>query len=55
MRTWCRRYGNNWAAWVCAGGPQGGDVGGSVATEVTPKLVAQCEESGTGKFLKTML
>ena len=43
------------ADWVIDLGPEGGDGGGTVVTEGTPEQVAQCEESWTGKFLKTML
>jgi excinuclease ABC subunit A len=33
-------------------GPEGGERGGEVVVQGTPKEVAQCEESYTGKFLK---
>ena len=43
------------ADWVIDLGPEGGDGGGTVVTEGTPEQVAQCEESWTGNFLKTIL
>ena len=36
-------------------GPEGGDGGGTIVTEGTPEQVAQCEQSWTGKFLKSVL
>ena len=36
-------------------GPEGGDRGGSVITCGTPEEVAECRESYTGQFLKTIL
>lgn len=36
-------------------GPEGGDGGGTVVAEGTPKEVAACEQSYTGQFLKKLL
>ncbi len=36
-------------------GPEGGDRGGNIVVEGTPKKVAECKESYTGQFLKKML
>ncbi|MCR5786939.1 MAG: excinuclease ABC subunit UvrA [Acholeplasmatales bacterium] len=36
-------------------GPEGGDAGGSIVVEGTPEIVAKCEESFTGKYLKNYL
>ena len=43
------------ADWIIDLGPEGGDGGGTIATEGTPEQVAQCEQSWTGKFLRDML
>ncbi|HSH71824.1 MAG TPA: excinuclease ABC subunit UvrA [Methylophilaceae bacterium] len=43
------------ADWVIDMGPEGGDGGGMVIAEGSPELVAQCEASYTGKYLKAML
>ena len=36
-------------------GPEGGDGGGTIVCTGTPEVVAQCEGSYTGKYLKRML
>lgn len=43
------------ADWIIDLGPEGGDGGGTVVAQGTPEHVAECEESWTGTFLKTML
>ncbi len=43
------------ADWIIDLGPEGGDGGGTVVTQGTPEQVAKCEQSWTGKFLKSML
>ena len=43
------------ADWIIDLGPEGGDGGGTIVTEGTPEQVAQCEQSWTGKFLKSVL
>ncbi len=42
------------ADWVIDMGPDGGDAGGRVVAEGTPKEVAKVKESVTGKFLKAI-
>jgi excinuclease ABC subunit A len=36
-------------------GPEGGSAGGTVVVTGTPKQVADCEQSHTGRFLKKLL
>ena len=43
------------ADWLIDMGPEGGDGGGTVLVEGSPEKVAECAESYTGKYLKTML
>jgi excinuclease ABC subunit A len=43
------------ADWVVDLGPGGGEEGGLVVVEGAPEDVAQCQESHTGAFLRTML
>ena len=43
------------ADWIIDLGPEGGDKGGQIIVTGTPEEVARCEESYTGKFLKTVL
>ncbi len=43
------------ADWLIDMGPEGGDGGGTVLVEGPPEKVADCPESYTGKYLKTML
>jgi len=43
------------ADWLIDMGPEGGDGGGTILVEGPPEKVAQCVESYTGKYLKTML
>ena len=43
------------ADWLIDIGPEGGNAGGRLVAEGTPELVAKCEESHTGKFLKAEL
>ena len=40
------------ADWVIDLGPEGGDKGGYIIAEGTPKQIAKCKESWTGKYLK---
>lgn len=42
----------NHADWIIDLGPEGGDAGGKIITEGTPKQVADCSSSYTGRFLK---
>jgi excinuclease ABC subunit A len=43
------------ADWIIDLGPEGGDGGGWVVAEGTPEEVAQCEQSYTGQFLRSVL
>lgn len=43
------------ADWLIDMGPEGGDGGGTILVEGPPEKVAECTESYTGKYLKTML
>lgn len=43
------------ADWIIDMGPDGGDMGGQVVAEGTPKDVAKVKASLTGKFLKSVL
>ena len=43
------------ADWVIDIGPEGGDAGGNIVAEGTPEQIAACEESYTGKYLKSKL
>jgi excinuclease ABC subunit A len=43
------------ADWVIDMGPQGGDNGGKVVAEGTPKDIANTKESATGQYLKNVL
>ena len=36
-------------------GPEGGDAGGRIVAQGTPREVAQCSESHTGRYLKKIL
>ena len=36
-------------------GPEGGDQGGQIVAQGTPKHVAECKESHTGRYLKKVL
>ena len=36
-------------------GPEGGEAGGSLVVAGTPEAVAECDESYTGRFLKSKL
>ena len=40
------------ADWIIDLGPEGGDKGGQIIAEGTPKQIAKCKESWTGKYLK---
>ncbi len=42
------------ADWVIDLGPEGGDAGGKVVVAGTPEVVAECEGSYTGRFLKEL-
>jgi excinuclease ABC subunit A len=41
--------------WVIDLGPEGGDQGGYVVAEGTPKQVARVKKSYTGQYLKNVL
>ena len=43
------------ADWVVDLGPEGGSGGGQIIATGTPEEVADCQQSHTGRFLKTML
>jgi excinuclease ABC subunit A len=43
------------ADWVIDLGPEGGTAGGRIVAEGTPEIVAQCEASYTGKYLRRVL
>ena len=36
-------------------GPEGGDAGGRIVAEGTPEVLAACDESYTGRSLKSVL
>ena len=40
------------ADWIIDIGPEGGDGGGQIVAQGTPKDIAKCAKSQTGKFLK---
>ena len=40
------------ADWVIDLGPEGGKDGGNIVCQGTPEIIAQCDESYTGKYLK---
>ena len=40
------------ADWIIDLGPEGGDKGGQIIFEGTPKQIVKCKESWTGKYLK---
>jgi excinuclease ABC subunit A len=41
--------------WIIDLGPEGGDGGGRVVVEGTPEIVAECDASYTGRFLRAVL
>lgn len=43
------------ADWVIDIGPEGGEAGGNLVTAGTPEEVAACEQSYTGKYLRSKL
>jgi len=43
------------ADWVLDLGPEGGRRGGRLVAQGTPEMVAACEESHTGRFLRGVL
>ena len=43
------------ADWVIDLGPEGGDGGGQIIAQGTPEMVARCDTSHTGQFLKRVL
>ena len=43
------------ADWIIDLGPEGGDKGGNIVTFGTPEMVAACQESYTGNFLRPLL
>jgi excinuclease ABC subunit A len=43
------------ADWVMDLGPEGGSMGGEIVVEGPPEVVARCEGSQTGRYLKRML
>ena len=36
-------------------GPEGGNAGGNIVVTGTPEVIASCEKSHTGKYLKPLL
>jgi len=43
------------ADWIIDMGPEGGDGGGEIIAVGTPKDIANCDKSWTGKYLKAVL
>ena len=43
------------ADWVIDLGPEGGTGGGKIVCQGTPETIAECEQSFTGKYLKTRI
>ena len=43
------------ADWIIDLGPEGGDQGGYIVAEGTPKQIAKCKKSWTGKYLKEII
>jgi excinuclease ABC subunit A len=43
------------ADWVIDLGPEGGDAGGQIVAQGTPELVAKCDASHTGRYLRRIL
>ncbi|PYJ05477.1 MAG: excinuclease ABC subunit A [Verrucomicrobia bacterium] len=43
------------ADWIIDLGPEGGDAGGRIVAEGSPEVVARCEESFTGQYLRRIL
>jgi excinuclease ABC subunit A len=43
------------ADWIIDLGPEGGDKGGYIVAEGTPKQIAKCKKSWTGRYLKEVL
>jgi len=43
------------ADWIIDLGPEGGDKGGEVVAQGTPREVSRVKKSYTGQFLKEML
>jgi len=43
------------ADWIIDLGPEGGDDGGYLVAQGTPRIVANCEKSYTGRFLRKIL
>ncbi len=43
------------ADWVIDLGPEGGSLGGEIVVEGTPEVVARCEGSQTGRYLRRIL
>ncbi len=43
------------ADWVIDLGPEGGDAGGEIVAEGPPEVIAQCERSHTGRYLREVL
>ncbi|MCK5413452.1 MAG: hypothetical protein KAI57_03690, partial [Candidatus Pacebacteria bacterium] len=41
--------------WIIDLGPEGGDKGGQIVAEGTPKQVMKCKESWTGRYLGEVL
>ena len=43
------------ADWIIDLGPEGGDKGGYIVVEGTPKQIVRCKKSWTGKYLKELI
>jgi excinuclease ABC subunit A len=43
------------ADWIIDLGPEGGEAGGQIVAQGTPEVVAKCDESYTGTYLKRVL
>jgi excinuclease ABC subunit A len=40
------------ADWIVDMGPEGGEGGGRIVAEGTPEMIAECQESHTGRALR---
>jgi excinuclease ABC subunit A len=43
------------ADWILDLGPEGGSAGGEIVAQGPPEVVAKCEASHTGRYLKNIL
>ncbi|MBN1552966.1 excinuclease ABC subunit UvrA [bacterium] len=43
------------ADWIIDLGPEGGDEGGRIVAQGTPEMIADCQDSFTGRYLKRIL